>query len=215
MDNNSKVSISRQILALTAFITILVLVFTIWTDSSYFVYLIWNIFLAFLPFFISSLLLLYKSSGNTNHIIFVVGLFFWLILFPNAPYVVTDIIHLGENMIVPIWFDIILLFSSAWVGLYLGIQSLYHIEQLFLSWYGKRKTNILVLVLIFLSSFGIYLGRFLRWNSWDIIAKPDILFKDIFNIISHPLIYPEAYITTILFFIFITGSYNIWKYLRK
>lgn len=168
-----------------------------------------------MPFLISVSLLLYKTKEKTHLIIFIIGLFVWLIVFPNAPYLVTDIIHLGANQNVPFWLDITLLFSSAWIGLYLGIYSLSHIEKILLTWFSQRKTNVIILITILVSSFGIYMGRFLRWNSWDIFVQPKIVFKDIAIVLSDIFNYKEAYITTIVFFIFITLSYGVWKYVRK
>jgi len=201
-------------------VVVLVLGYTIWADSAYFLYLIWNIFLAFLPFFVSASLLWYENKtsqvggGKTKPAIFISGIILWLILFPNAPYLITDIIHLGVSHLVPLWIDSVLLFCSAYIGVFLGLYSLSHIEQIFLLRIGKIKTNIVILVAIFLSSFGIYIGRFLRWNSWDLFVSPKNFFSDILNIFSNPLGHGDAYFTTLIFFIFITTSYYLWKYVR-
>ncbi len=213
--NNHKITVPKRIIILTVFVVSLVLIYTIWSDTSYFLYLIWNIFLAFLPFFISAGLLRYQNKENPQPIIFIFGFIIWLILFPNAPYLLTDVIHLSENATVPFWYDVLLLFSSAWLGLYIGVYSLFHIEQIFLLKYNKLKTNIIILIAIFLSGFGIYLGRFLRWNSWDIFVQPKFIFKNSLDIFSHPFLHPEAYITTMLFFVFISVSYNLWKYTKR
>lgn len=193
----------------------MVLSYTIWSDSNFLLYLIWNIFLAFLPFLLSASLLWYKNQPKTYPIVFIFGLAIWLILFPNAPYLVTDIIHLGANPSIPFWYDAILLFTSAWIGVYLGIYSLFHIEQIFLSWCSKKKTDLIILIIILFSSLGIYLGRFLRWNSWDVFIQPKYIFSDVLDIFSKPFNHPDAYITIIVFFVFITISYRVWKYARK
>ena len=213
----------------------MVLGYTIWSDSNYLFYLIWNIFLAFLPFLVSASLLWYKNQParpcqlpmesrlahegagreKTYPIIFIFGLVIWLILFPNAPYLITDIIHLGANPSIPFWYDAILLFASAWIGIYLGIYSLFHIEQIFLTWCSQKKTDLIILIIILFSSLGIYLGRFLRWNSWDVFIQPKYILSDILNIFSKPFNHLDAYITIIVFFVFITISYRVWKYVRK
>lgn len=189
--------------------------YTIWSDTSYFLYLIWNIFLAFLPFFISASLLKYQNKEKNYQPIIFLGLIIWLIFFPNAPYLVTDIIHLSENIAVPFWYDVLLLFSSAWLGIYIGVHSLFHVEQIFLLKYSKIKTGVFILLTILLSSFGIYMGRFLRWNSWDVFIQPRFILKDSLDIFYHPFDHPEAYITALIFFVFVTISYNFWKYIRK
>lgn len=213
--DNYKITVPRRIIFLTVFIILLVLGYTIWSDTSYFLYLIWNIFLAFLPFFISANLLKYQSKGKTHSLIIFGGLLVWLILFPNAPYLVTDIIHLSTNVFVPFWYDVLLLFSSAWLGVYIGVHSLFQVEQIFLLKYSKIKTDVFILLTILLSSFGIYMGRFLRWNSWDVFIQPRFILKDSLDIFYHPFDHPEAYITTLVFFVFITVSYNVWKHMNS
>ena len=215
MQNKFRINIPKQVLFLIVLVFALVLGYTVLADSTFFLYLIWNIFLAFLPFLVSALLLWYVNNKNIKISLLVVSLIFWLILFPNAPYIVTDLIHLNVNPQVPLWFDILLIFSSAYIGLYLGIHSLDHIEQIFLKYFNKNKTNILIIISIFLSSFGIYLGRFPRWNSWDLFIQPKSILLDAWNVLNDPFNNKDAYITTIAFFVFILVSYYIWKYSRK
>ncbi|MEI7810304.1 MAG: DUF1361 domain-containing protein [bacterium] len=210
-----KVTLPKQIRIFVILVIVLVFGFTVWYDSSYFIYLIWNVFLAFLPYLLSANLLKYSNKEKINKIVLIFGLVFWLLLFPNAPYLASDIIHLGINPLVPAWLDIFLLFSCAWIGMYLGIYSLFHIEKILLSFWNKNKTNIAMVLIILLSSFGIYLGRFLRWNSWDIFFQPKLILNDIANIFYKPVSHLDAYITTIIFFIFITASYYSWKYVNK
>ena len=209
--NSAKIFIPKQILILTCLAVALNVIRLIWSDSTYFLYLIWNIFLAFLPFMISASILWYKNNKEINSELLWFGLIIWLFLFPNAPYLVTDIIHLGGKSIVPLWYDALLLFSSAWVGMLLALHSLSHVEQIFLTKYSKRTTQLLLSGAILLSSFGIYIGRFLRWNTWDIIVQPHYIFKDVSVIFFRPFHYLEAYIFTLLFFLFISISYLAWK----
>lgn len=214
---------SKPMIFFIAFVFLLILAFTIWFDSIYFVYLIWNIFLAYIPFFISLNLLKYKDNifSNTKNVLinnvktklmlFGIGAFFWVIFFPNTLYLVTDLIHLKANVIVPLWFDFVLLFSCAYIGLYLGLNSLFHIEQILLSKFNNRKTNFIILFFILISSFGIYLGRFLRFNSWDLLIRPKFIISDIYNIFLYPENHKEAYILTAIFFIFSTMFYFFWR----
>ncbi|MEI6580641.1 MAG: DUF1361 domain-containing protein [bacterium] len=215
VNSDYKITLPKHIIALVVLVVVLVLGFTIRYDSDYFFYLLWNIFLAFIPFLISSKLLWYKNKEKKYPVIFVLGLTLWLVVFPNAPYVVTDLIHLIASTFVPLWINVILLFSSAWIGIFLGIISLFHIEQIILPWFGRITTDLIILGVILLSSFGVYLGRFLRWNSWDIFLQPKAILNDFIDIFSNPLSHKEAYITTIVFFVLITVSYNIWKSVFK
>ena len=220
MSNKYKIAVPKHIQVMIIIVVALVLGYTIYADSAYYLYLIWNIFLAFLPFFISSTILWYENKitkvggGKTKPGIFISGLILWLILFPNAPYLITDIIHLGASHTAPLWIDSILLFSSAYIGVFLGLYSLSHIEHIFLLRFGRIKANLIILLAIFLSSFGIYIGRFLRWNSWDLFVNSKNFFVNIFDVFAHPLGHGDAYLTTIIFFVFITGSYYLWKYVR-
>ena len=209
--NSSKLIIPRQIIILTILTVALNLIRVIWSDSTYFIYLLWNIFLAFLPFLLSAILLWYKTNKKIKSGVLIFGLIVWLSLFPNAPYLVTDFIHLGGKSIVPLWYDALLIFSSAWLGMLLALYSLFNIEQIFLTRYSKRITSFLIIVSILISSFGIYIGRFLRWNTWDIIIQPKHIIHDVSVILLHPFHYLEAYMFTLSFFVFIYVSYISWK----
>ena len=213
--NSSKIIIPRQIIILTALAVTLNLIRVIWSDSTYFIYLLWNIFLAFLPFLLSIILLWYKTNKKIKTGVLVFGLIVWLFLFPNAPYLVTDFIHLGVKSIVPLWYDALLIFSSAWLGMLLALYSLSNIEQLFLTRYSKRVASFLIMISILISSFGIYIGRFLRWNTWDIVIQPKHIIHDVSVILLHPFHYIEAYAFTLSFFVFIYVSYSSWKSTKK
>ena len=97
----------------------------------------------------------------------------WLAFFPNAPYILTDFLHLGSmGDIVPGWYDVLLLYWFAWTGLILGIVSLYLMQEIVTRGLGTAAGWVFVVVAAGLGSFGIYLGRFLRWNSWDLVRRP-------------------------------------------
>ena len=210
--NFFKISIPKSILPLTILAIMLnVLRVIIWGKLS-FVYILWNIFLAFIPFIISSLLSSYLKVEKFNKIIFIIGIIIWLLFIPNAPYIITDFIHLGEIHAVPILYDVFLLFSSAAVGLFLGFHSFFHIEQIIRTKYSLKVTSIMMSLIILLISFGMYLGRFLRFNSWDIFINHISLFKNIWKIFSKSSSQIEVYLYTLLFFFFLVLSYRSWKY---
>jgi len=210
--NKYKVPIPKSIILLTILAVVLnVLRIIIWGKMS-FVYILWNIFLAFIPFVISYILLFLLKEKKLNKIIFIIGIILWLLFIPNAPYLITDFIHLGEIRVVPVIFDVFLLFSSASVGLILGFYSLFHIEQIINSKLSRRKTSAVMALIILLISFGIYLGRFLRFNSWDIFINHTSLIKHIWKILSQSAIHLEVYLYILLFFFFLYLSYKAWKY---
>lgn len=175
------------------------------------VYLLWNIFLAFIPFLISSILLWSVNKNKLKNPLFIIGGILWLLFIPNAPYIITDLIHIGEVRAVPALYDSFLIFTSAWVGLLLGLYSIHHIEQILKKRYSQKVTYITLGVIMLFISFGIYLGRFLRFNSWDIFEKPLSFINGIGNIFSRSSNYKEALLYTLLFLFFIIMSYNSWR----
>lgn len=140
-----------------------------YTHSYLFLFLVWNLFLAFIPYFVSFYL---KERTNLGKIEIITALFIWLFFLPNAPYIVTDFIHLSLDEGIIIWIDIVLLFSFSIAGLLLYLFSLQHIQNLVLQQYNSFITKFFLLSVPFLCGFGIYLGRFERWNTWDIIQNP-------------------------------------------
>ncbi len=210
--NFNKIYFPRQIIILLILAVVLNLIRITMFNSTQFIYLLWNIFLATLPFIISSVLLWYFNNKKLTKAIFIIGGIIWLLLLPNAPYIVTDMMHLGRGRIVIPLYDTFLLFSSAWVGLLLGMYSLSQIEKIIRSKYTMIVTSFIIAGIILLTSFGMYLGRFLRFNSWDIFSNPSLFFENIFLIFSRPFDHVDAYLFTGLTFIFIYISYRAWKY---
>lgn len=188
-----------MLLAFFAFIGLLIAVRVYYTGSLLYLFLVWNIFLAWVPFIISSLFkkIIAKSKWK-QALVFCC----WLAFFPNALYLVTDLVHLQIKGPVPKWFDALLLFSSAVVGLIMAFISLYRIE-LFLNRSMHRKLKApLVVIILFLGSFGVYLGRFLRWNSWDIISDPLHLLQSIAHRVIDPFDHVQTWGITIVFTVF-------------
>lgn len=150
-----------------------------------FFFLNWNLFLAWIPYLIAlSLPFLYRKFNSK--IIIVGALLCWLLFFPNAPYIVTDFLHLKKRIGIPLWYDLMLFMSFAWTGLILGYVSLLEVQTFLRNFFSKTIVNIGSIIALLLCGFGIYLGRFQRWNSWDIITQPFSLFADILNILAQP-----------------------------
>ncbi len=167
------------------------------TDSVHFIFLMWNIFLAGIPWVISSLFILYPKLQKKTILILTAGII-WLVFIPNTFYILTDLFHLNYKNLAPIWFDLVLIFSFAWAGLMLGFSSLKDVELILSEKINKKLIPIFSSLILFLISFGIYLGRILRWNSWNIINEPGSLLQDITERISNPFNYPETWGMTIL-----------------
>jgi len=150
-----------------------------------FLFLLWNLFLAWIPYWIS--LAVAPFYERTKSLTFIsIILFVWLLFLPNAPYILTDLLHLRDRAPIPYWYDLMLLISFAWTGLLLGLTSLYEVHLFLTKRFSKTIGWIGIFTAITLSGLGVYIGRFLRWNSWDILTQPIQLFTDLIEILLHP-----------------------------
>ena len=189
-------SFQKILLAFYAFIGMLIAVRIFYTGSTLYLFLVWNIFLAWVPCMISSL---FKKMNDRSKWKSVLVFCCWLAFFPNALYIVTDLIHIQQESLVPKWFDALLLFSSAVLGLLLAFISLYRVEAFLKKMVGIKLLAPLILLILFLGSFGVYLGRFLRWNSWDIISNPFQLLISIGHRIVSPFDHVQTWGITLVF----------------
>jgi uncharacterized membrane protein len=156
------------------------------TGDLTYLFLVWNLFLAFIPFAISEWLLTLERFAQRKRKLAIV-LFVWLLFIPNSFYILTDLFHLDKFDSAPKWFDLLLIFSFAWNGIVLGIVSIRRTEVIIESISGRRFSLFIIFIVMWLNAFGIYIGRYLRFNSWDIIAQPFSLFKEMFEVLFHPL----------------------------
>ena len=176
--------------------------------------LAFNLFLAWIPFLAAVLAYLTRRNRITFYLIMPICTLVWLIFFPNAPYLLTDFQHLanaGGNA--PIWLDVILLIWFAWTGLMLGIASLYLMQEIITDLSNPWMGWIFAIAMTTLSSIGVYLGRFLRWNSWDLLYDPMLIVKDMYGIVRHPISNLPTYVFTILFtllFLFIYLTIHVF-----
>jgi uncharacterized membrane protein len=159
-------------------------------------WLVWNLFLAWLP------ALGAFAAYNLNHLptrlrwLPILGFsVLWLIFLPNAPYLITDMIHLKQQQPVPIWYDLITLVAFAWTGSFLGLVSLFLMQTLVSRTIGSAASWLFVMSVLVLNGFGIYFGRFLRWNSWDVFFRPAHLLDGLLAALLNPL----AHLQTVAF----------------
>lgn len=167
------------------------------TGSPHFIFLIWNLMLAGIPWILSTLLILYPKIRKRIIVLIFIGIL-WILFIPNAFYILTDLFHLNYQNRAPVWYDLILIFSFAWAGILLGFSSLKDIEQVLSERINGKFIPFILSGLLFLSAFGIYLGRFLRWNSWNIINRPGELLFDIKERFENPMDHPGTWGMTIL-----------------
>jgi uncharacterized membrane protein len=140
-----------------------------YSGTGHYFFLAWNLFLAWIPFLIAYFTYTARLNKRQIYVIVPGAAFFWLIFFPNAPYILTDLQHLAGNWRdVPVWYDVMLLLWFAFTGLMLGMTSLFMMQEIIRREFGRWVGWGFVVTVAALSSAGVYVGRFLRWNSWDI-----------------------------------------------
>lgn len=187
------------------FSTLMYLTRSLVSGELIYAFLIWNLFLAWIPLLIAHHL--EKNKRSLSLIYFTAMSLIWLLFFPNAPYIITDLLHLKPRNSIPLWYDLGMLFSFALTGFALGLWSLRKMHLAFEDRFSAGSAKILVLLSVFLGAFGIYLGRFLRWNSWDILADPLELLRDIALRFAFPHHHLHTWAITLVFGTIILFSY--------
>jgi uncharacterized membrane protein len=139
------------------------------TGDAFYRGLVWNLMLAWVP--LAFAMAAYARARRRVDLTVAVLLVPWLLFFPNAPYLLTDFIHLGEGP-APLWYDALMLSAFAWTGLLLGFASLYLVQMIVRRTFGAAVGWLGVLVALSLGSIGVYVGRFIRFNSWDALLHP-------------------------------------------
>ena len=204
-----------------------------------FIFMIWNLFLAYIPYAISTWLTARYSTSNSrwpemrgnrlsqasgspfsltrrrgSQILLVVLSLVWLLFIPNTFYILTDLYHLtdhGRTSRVPEWYDLVLILSFAWNGLLLGVLSVRHMEKLFMPRASVLAGWLFVYPIMMLNALGVYTGRYLRYNSWDIISDPLQLLADIFDMIIHPFRNHPVWNMILCFSILLTLIYRMLR----
>jgi uncharacterized membrane protein len=155
------------------------------THSIYLFFLLWNLILAIVPYFITSYITVYYDILETK-IKSLILLFIWLLFLPNSFYIITDIVHILNSNKTTLWFDLLLLFSFSILGFMLGMLSLIQYYKIGIQLFSKIFLNFSIPFICFLCGFGIYLGRILRFNSWEIFSNPISLISNIFYTFTTP-----------------------------
>ena len=183
----------------------------VYTRKPFMGFYVWNLILAWLPLIFAVRVYQADLARPARWWPLAVGSILWFLFFPNAPYIVTDFLHLfGAHhkgvLPVPTWFDIVMMMSFAWTGLCLGYLSLFLMQEIVRVRRGRNWSWFFAVSMLALGSFGIYLGRFQRWNSWDVIAKPMVLVDDMNEMMSFKN-GPEMTVFLATFFAFSLLSY--------
>jgi uncharacterized membrane protein len=187
------------------------------TGRRLYYFLNWNLLLAVIPLFTSLII----SSGFVRRkpkILTAALCIIWLIFFPNAPYIITDLYYLKNHTERMFWYDLITILLFAWTGLLAGFFSLDIIRDAVFSKLSGLKSIALTCALLFICAFGVYLGRELRWNTWEIFIEPIKFFLDVISRIIHPIAHRSTWSFTFLMGFFLNITYwtmRIINYIGK
>ena len=199
--NRYKIAIFSLMAAASAICVLLVAARIAYSDTIRYTNLVWNLFLAWIPFVLAYLAYTLSWKKRLLYLVIPVTAFLWLIFFPNAPYILTDLQHLAkESTSAPLWYDVIVMVWFSWTGLLLGLVSLYLMHDIIQRTFGRMAGWTFVFIVSGLSSFGVYLGRFVRFNSWDLLNDPKEIVVTILGLAIDPSMRLIAF--TILFAVF-------------
>jgi uncharacterized membrane protein len=210
-------ALSRLLCLSMVFSVLLAIVRVIHTGRLEYIFLVWNLFLAWIPWFFSQWLT-ERTGWMKKKFNFALGFLVWLLFIPNSFYILTDLFHLideSNDQVVPVWYDLILIFSFAWNGLLLGILSIRQMEKLLKSYFPGMGELVFLYPVMWLNALGVYIGRYMRYNSWDVLTSPVQFAQDIFRILFHPLIYQRAWGMIFCFSVLMTLMYLTLKKLAS
>ena len=171
------------LLLLTTFIASgLVVARVYFTLNLTFLFLMWNLFLAWIPFFISRYMM-YSATLKRKWYFNLMLFFTWLLFFPNAPYILTDLVHLQHRDDMPFWYDMMILLFFCFNSLFLAFASMIHMKRVIGKFVRSSFSHVIILAIFLMTSLGVYIGRFERYNSWDIVTDPANLLRDVYGLV--------------------------------
>jgi uncharacterized membrane protein len=209
-----RTEMNRLLLTSVGFGFLLLMARIVYTRELTFAFLVWNLFLAFVPYFLSYQLTL-RPAWIENKWKFATVFIIWLLLVPNSFYILTDLFHLYDSKALPRWYDLLLIVSFAWNALLMGILSVRHMEKIIEAMWLYRYDWLFVYPVMWLNALGVYIGRYLRYNSWDVLSNPFELMGDIIHMTLHPFRYKEGWGMIVCFSFFLTILYMTIKKLSK
>src|SRR4051812_48275637 len=166
-------------------------------------YLVWNLWLAWVPLLVALLLYAAYRRRHTSAELLALGAA-WLVFLPNAPYMVTDFVHLGERHRLV---NTLILASFAFPALPPGVGSMLLVQIVVTRKAGAPVGWLVALGALFLASFGVYLGRVHRFNSWDVVTRPRFVAWTMWQGVVDPFAHPST-----LFFVAAGGGFLVLAY---
>lgn len=193
----------------------LLLIRMVVNSSGQFGFMAWNLFLAWLPLFFALILRTYLQRNSWLSWQAIGLTLLWLGFLPNSFYLATDLIHLRVASQTDVLYDVTMLLSFTLNGFIGGLSSVSVVHRELIKRLKAESAHILVGVILALASFALYLGRNLRWNTWDVIVNPAGILFDVSDRIINPGAHPQAFVTTATFFVLISSVYLVtWQFVR-
>lgn len=186
------------------------LIIRVWKTGGFgYVFLVWNLFLAWVPFLVSKYML-DKFSWKSRLLLNLFAIAVWMAFLPNAPYILTDLFHLHQSAKIPQWFDLILILSYALTGMILFYISFLEFEQKVYPALPYKYIRWIRMLLFLAVGYGLYLGRFLRFNSWNVLSAPGELFRGIYHSVFSQNMVKETLSITLFFSVFLYFGYKLF-----
>ncbi|MBN1146232.1 MAG: DUF1361 domain-containing protein [Anaerolineales bacterium] len=203
-------------IVLSSALAMAVYVVRVLVSNTYVVYanLVWNLLLAWMPYLFSVLAAALYRLFPRRWWLLIVPSAIWLAFFPNAPYIITDFFHLAQRPGIPLWYDMLLLTTFSWTGIFLAVASLRTMQVLAKAYLGTLLSWVFVAFSLGLGGLGIYLGRFERWNSWDLLSHPRSILADVALRIVSPFENVRFFSFTILVSAFLLVCYLMFISVR-
>ena len=209
-----KTEIDRFLLRSIGFSLVLLTARIVSTHSLLSASLAWNLLLAWFPYCISGWL--YRNTALIKNKGIYAGIFLvWLLFIPNSFYIITDLFHLHDDRNAPLWFDLLLIFSFAWNGLLMGILSIRSMEKITQVFIPFKHDWGFLYPVMWLNALGVYIGRYLRYNSWDVVANPFSLTTDMLRLLMHPILHKNEWAMVFSYAVFMTMLYITIKKISK
>jgi uncharacterized membrane protein len=197
---------------LTAVSVCLFLVGAVNNRSSVFSYLLWNLFLAWLPLVLVGLLIRQLRTRLWSSWLPFALTLLWLVFLPNSFYMISDFVHIQDVQRHNLLYDVVMFTAFIFTGALVGFCSLYLAHVELRKRLSMRASSICIGTILFLCSFAIYLGRDLRWNSWDVLVNPAGILFDVSDHLIHPLQHGAMFSMTFSFFVLLGSLYVVgWQ----
>ena len=135
-------------------------------------FLVWNLILAWIPLLFAIPIYAIRARRIHRPMLLMLCAAIWFFFYPNAPYLITDLVHLKTRAPVPRWYDLITLMSYAWTGVLVGNLSLYLLQEVIRAWRGRAASWLFAISMLAVGALGVFVGRFWRWNSWEAFLRP-------------------------------------------